>query len=581
MSSRNDVVTATLAMINNMSSDERQELIRLIDTDVSKFAEICFPHIMVENLENPEDVKGFLTGTLQREVYMPKYQQEMYKNYSDLFADVIDYIANILFRGAAKTTLKDIAVSNAICFGKYEVIVLINETVEQASKDMEAIYNELMNNVILKRIFGKIEARINNAKMKVFYLPILKKEVAVFATGMGGRIRGIHYKQKRPQLVLVDDFESETNSDTVEGRDKVQRTIGSKIMNMCDSNYKMVFQGTIIHHEAFLPSVKDLKMFNGNRGRYMEKSISDSPSIKLNASTNRRVVINKLDFKIGELAWPARYPEHKIAEKLDFFNKSRGGAGLWQFFQELYNVPKSDTHVVFMPEKILPVKAKFYRHENITYLDFYERDEKSRLVPILVVSGLDPAAGRQLINDNTVQIVLAITPEREFIVLDVYVDKVGFLEQAEAVFKARKDFNVYRSVVESFGYQFTLYDHIRTENAKRNAGLSLWKYNRTNVSKSNKLKEGLEPVINTGKLSYLEGCRNIDLFLAEVAGFTLSDVHDDTLDALYLCVYGTGNIKPNKIDVNDAIRQQKKTTSVFAKFEANKQKRFSDSWIHN
>ena len=78
-----------------------------------------------------------------------------------------------------------------------------------------------------------------------------------------------------------------------------------------------------------------------------------------------------------------------------------------------------------------------------------------------------------------------------------------------------------------------------------------------NKSKSTKYIEGLCPLINTGKVGYLSGCPNIELYFLEGRAYSNNEEeHNDTLDAHFLSE--TKAYPPQECDVDAYIERLKK-----------------------
>ena len=56
-------------------------------------------------------------------------------------------------------------------------------------------------------------------------------------------------------------------------------------------------------------------------------------------------------------------------------------------------------------------------------------------------------------------------------------------------------------------------------------------------SKKQKYLEGIDPVVNSGKLSYIEDCPNVDLLKNQMRKFSGGKrTHDDLIDGLFLAL---------------------------------------------
>ena len=579
-------------MIDSLTPEQKDQLIKDMACNTALFCEICFPHVMMSefekknvSIEDNEDIQRFLNGDMAREEYMPDVHVRMYECHDGLFNDDFDNIAEVCARGLAKTTVKNLCNIKNLCYNFFDVVGFISETKDQAAQDLTTIWDELEHNPILHKLFGKFTLQKDNQYTKIFIHPIYKNEIIYIATGMNGRIRGMNYKKRRPKWVCIDDFESETNSLTPGGRDKVQRTINSKIINLGGhALWKMAFYGTIVHHETFLAQARNMAMFQHPSGDYIEVALSESPSIVFDEYKERNIVISAKNFKIGTPSWPQKYDESKIMKKMKHFQTFHGGTEFWQFLQEFYNIPKTDSDPVFNVDSITEIDGTLRTYENLSYIELneklgqdpentFKKPVRNKKIPLRVFSGVDPAAGRELRNDRTVIATVAVTPSGQIVVLDIEAGRMSFEEQRQAVVKTHKKFRPDKIAIESFGYQLSFYDSTVDLFRKKKLYSSFKKYNRTNLSKSNKFKQYLIPLVNSGQISYIKGCRNIELLFKELAAYSFETEHDDTIDGLFLCVYAAGNSRPQAVDVDDLIRGIARDKSVFSAMRQGKNRK--------
>lgn len=570
-----NIIQGMLDAIDAMTTQEQQLLIQQMRTDTALFCEICFPHVMCSLLTDKQR-KEYVKFALPRNDYMPTIHEDMYKSHDGLFNDELDNISTVVFRRGSKTTVKNLCNVKVICYNIYQCVGFISETKDQAAQDIDTIKDELEHNPILHKFFGKMIMVKDNAYTKVFQHPIYKNEIIYIATGLNGRIRGMNYRKQRPQLVCVDDFESESNSLTPGGREKVQRIIHSKIFHLGDHKYKKAFYGTIVHHETFLAATRSMETFNGIRGRYLECPVSNSPSIQFDPYKNRMIVISTKNFQIGTLNWPQAHSRQKLQESLDYFKRYKGGNEFWQFLQEMYNIPKTDSEPVFDPDAVFKLKATYKRYADIAYLE----TDDGKKIPIYVYDGFDPAAGRELKNDRTVKMTVGITPAKKIIILDIVADRLGYDDQRELCVASHKKYKPKKMCIESFGTQLSLYDSIVDLFRRKGLSQTFKKYNRTSISKSNKFKQYLIPLVNGGIVGYLEGCPNVDILLREMAAYSYEVEHDDTLDGLFLCVYAAGTSHPEDANVDNIIRGLARQASVFGQMrQPSTQKNFSQNYL--
>lgn len=548
--SSNPVVNAMIESLRSMSPEQLQQLSTDMWNDTKLFAKICFPHILTENL-SPEEKQGYLDGTLPMEVYMPDFHQKIYNGYDLLFQGVKQNMGIVVYRGSAKTTSKVIATTKAICFALEPFILFINETVEQAAVDLEAVKSEIEDNEIINLLFGNLKGDVWNARMATFFVG--PHVVALKATGLNSRIRGIKFGNQRPTLAISDDFESEGNSLTDLGREKVNIAIESKILKLGDYIYKLVFQGTIIDNRAFLANIEKNPRFNGSKGIIIRAELSHTNSIYYDrVSENYRAAPAAL-FNIGTPSWPRRYPLEYIQREFEMAKTVNGGQNFWQFLQEYYNIPKHTVTNEFKPEKFQEENAVLKNFKGFNFLEYADGKKEA----VYLFEGFDPAAGRGDNNDFSTHCILAVNPSGKLIVVNLSEQRIDIDQQADLIIKTNRARKIRATGLEAYGYQLTLKNYIQKQADAQKVRVNLVKYSDSRSGGKNKLKELLGPMIDRGELVYLKGCPIIDTLKMQMANFSSKSVHDDLLDAVFLAVWVAGNAKPSAVNVDKRITELK------------------------
>ena len=168
------------------------------------------------------------------------------------------------------TISKSIQVTSDICFAKEPFTVLLSESIDQASKDLISVVDEIENNEIIKLLFGDLRGNVwNQEEIEA------KNGCFVKTKGYGSRIRDIKWKNMRITKTILDDYESENNTGTDKQRDAVFDWIEAQVLRAGIPNVTTTqFFGTIVHPEAHLAKIKTLPEFQAPRGFYLEVPIS-------------------------------------------------------------------------------------------------------------------------------------------------------------------------------------------------------------------------------------------------------------------------------------------------------------------
>ena len=159
-----------------------------------------------------------------------------------------------------------------ICFNKKRFIVEVSDAVELVEGILEAIKTELEENANLAFDFPQACGASNSWKVGEF---VTRNGVKLKAFGSGKRLRGVKFGVYRPDLVILDDLENDTNVRSLEQRDKLEEWLDSAVINLGDASAKIdiLYIGTILHYDSLLARKLSLAFWNPKKF----KSIMEFP----------------------------------------------------------------------------------------------------------------------------------------------------------------------------------------------------------------------------------------------------------------------------------------------------------------
>ncbi len=233
-------------------------------------------------------------------------------------------------RGHSKSTIVDLVyLCWVIVHQKASFVLLVSDTYSQAALFLETLKAELESNEQLKMFYG------NQVTAKWAEGDIVcggGKGVMVKAVGAGMKVRGLKYRNSRPDLVIIDDLENDEIVESKERREKLERWFNGALIPCLSREGRVVMIGTILHYDSLLCKIL-------GKDTYME-------------FTKRiyKAIAN------GKALWPEHLDLAKLEDiKQDYINKGQG----FLFYQEYQNDPVSDEHRKFKVEKI-----KYLENEN-------------------------------------------------------------------------------------------------------------------------------------------------------------------------------------------------------------------------
>lgn len=243
---------------------------------------------------------------------------------------------------AKSTVVSVIFVLYCICLKLRKFIVIISDTQPQAALQLAAVKEEIETNAALKEDFGALMGDkkwdVNDCRTTT--------GISLVARGAGQSLRGLRFRQYRPDLVIIDDLENEEDVENPDSRAKLMRWFKGTVMNL-GKHCQIFVIGTILHFDSFLSNLLDPDEFKRFVKRKYE-AVDD-------------------EFHPESVLWPQKWDVETLRQK-------EQDLGSVIFNQEWRNRPISADTQVFKEADVL--RHGFQRHElegkqfvKITYND--------------------------------------------------------------------------------------------------------------------------------------------------------------------------------------------------------------------
>lgn len=290
-------------------------------------------------------------------------------------------------RRHAKTAyLSNAFLCHQIVFRKQKYIIEVSETTDVAADFIKFTAQNLKFNGKLRKDFGELlhqKSQANEVDNKLEF--ITTSGTKVEAKGMGTQMRGLRHLSERPGLFLLDDLESNANTNTPEMRAKNLHWFRSEMMEALGFGGICIYMGTILGPDALLNHVitqrKDFisRKFPAilswsEREDLWDKwrTIYNSDDIDAVTKANAFYEENKEEMlRNTQTLWPQMYP-------YKYFMEKRESMGSRAFNQEYLGNPTDPDTQIFRPE------------------DFtYYTDEDIKGMPLDYYAAVDFAMGKQ------------------------------------------------------------------------------------------------------------------------------------------------------------------------------------------
>ena len=508
---------ANLNLNGNVSKNE--EVLQMAYTDLITFGKLF----------SPQDYLATETPPFHREVG------------SLLLDKNINQLALVLPRDHAKSTLAAIAVLHRFLFkekdAEPEFICWVGEAQDQAIDNIAWVQNHIDTNPAIHYYFGDLEGP-KWTKNEI----ILSNGCRMLGKGASQRLRGKKQYSTRYTGIVLDDFESELNTKTPDARHNMKNWVTAAVYPAIDFDKGgfLWCNGTIVHWDSFLNNI-----ITGYRSA--EKAKEDYAWS----------VYTKKAIEDGKPIWQSRWSMGKLNERKKFYVDSGTPA---KFYQEYMNQARSPDDAVFSEEDInesLYNGALRWDDENGKW---YIKDENGNTDVNLYI-GIDPASSVADNRDYSVIMVVGVSSEHDYFVIDYWRERALPMDCAEQIFKMFKKYKPVRRVnIETIAYQEMLRDYVMRESKKR--GLFLPGIEKGikgyTQKKKDRLFEGLQPLFKQKAVHLKKG--NID-FIDELLDFP-KGAHDDIIDAFWLAIQFThGHQKPGGLSRN--AKKKRKTVKKY------------------
>ena len=394
-------------------------------------------------------------------------------------------------------------------------IVIISESQAQSINFLSRIKYHLNNSTQYKELFGDMS--FNTAKRWTNTDIVLANGTRIVAVGTGQRVRGFIEGDTRPNLIIVDDFESELNAFTPEARMKNRKWMTEAVIPSLSDEGKIVMIGTVISEDCFLYWVKESSAWT-----VLWYSIMGDGE--------------------GKLLWPARFPMSRIEAIKEEYSSVGNLNG---FFQEYMNIAQDPETAPFKPEWM---KRHQYDYEIINGQPCIvkETGEDRKVIPVEVYCGVDPASSLSARADYFVIATIGIDNENNKYLLGLYRDKITPDRQPQTIIDVYKKYRPRRMKIETVGYQEALRTAVRQLMQEESLYIpGLERGVKPRNRKSERLLS-LVPMFARGQFFFRpEDIEAEKEFLSYPKG-----QHDDVMDAIYMALDGAKPCRHKEFDEN-------------------------------
>lgn len=359
-------------------------------------------------------------------------------------------------------------------FQQKQYIVIISDTYTQSAMFLNAIKDEIETNETIKMLWGSLKGAIWREDVIV-----LANGVMIACKGADQPMRGLKYKNQRPDLIIGDDLENDEMIESMERRDALYRWIYKTVIPALAKDGTFVIIGTILHYDSVLLRI------------YKDPSFD---SLFFSAIEN------------GKPLWEEMFS----MEDLMTIKKEYADAGMLDvFYSEYLNEPISAENAPFKK----------------TWLQFY--DQAPSLQSLNRFIGVDLAISKKASADWSVITVVGIDALNRVYVLETVRDKSDPFDLAVELLRLCKKYSPYSVGLETTAYQ-KAFQYIFEKLMKDEHDYYMIEEIKPDTDKERRIKSILQHRFKNGEM-FLR--KNQESLIEELLGFPKTR-YDDTLDSL-------------------------------------------------
>jgi len=226
---------------------EKQERISRAEKDFAFFCTTYLPHYFYDEPAGYQKVLIDILNTRKVTLEECEYLRGLIKQQYHQFFGPRDYLKAIVDaepREHGKTVRAGFAYPlYCALFKKYRFTLLIGASATAAEENLENIKTELEENDLILADFGELKGETwKTEKIE------LTNGTCIMARGAGASMRGVRYRENRPDLVIMDDIMKDDSADSKVQRDKLFRWCKRVVLPLGRKIF-LVWINTIFHDD--------------------------------------------------------------------------------------------------------------------------------------------------------------------------------------------------------------------------------------------------------------------------------------------------------------------------------------------
>lgn len=391
-------------------------------------------------------IHGFVQSCLQRKFDAPKPTPECHMEWWDLCCQGNALTAIAAPRKHAKSTAITLSyVLAKVLFRKSKFVVICSDTETQASLFLGDIKMELQENEEIVRLFGVAKfTKYSETDIIVEFNDGVS--FRIMAKGAEQKLRGLKWKNKRPDLIVCDDMENDEAIMNSDRREKFRRWFYGALLPCRSNDGEVVVVGTILHMDSLLERL----MTPARGSKLIHEELKSYPDSKNPIWHSVKYKAHNEDFSY--ILWPEQWSREALERERQGFLEQ----GLSDVYSREYlNYPIDESIAYFKRDDFQPLT---------------EDDLECNLV---YYTGTDFAVSTSDRSDYTVITTVGVTPSGDVLVVDVRRERWDAAEIIEQMFSVHRRFKPELFIVEAGAIEKAIGPFLRREMVERSTYLNL------------------------------------------------------------------------------------------------------------
>ena len=368
--------------------------------------------------------------------------------------------------------------------------LIISDTNDQASGFTLAIRCELEENLRLKHDFGKLRSVYGRRSTTWQRGDFISNSVRTLARGYGEKVRGLKFRQWRPDYAAPDDFENDVNVENPKLVTKGKRWLTRAVIGSMGPGYTFLMVGNLFHPKSVL-------------SQFIAEKDEDGKPLYVS-----RIYRAWIDYgKSGQRPlWPALWS----AERLE---KKHRQMSTVDFNAEMMNLTGAENSP--FPEEWI----KYYEPEEIQDLE------------LISATAVDPSAKSGENNDYKANITVSLSREKMiFYVRHAWIRHASPGEMFAAAYHQHDEYSGQIWIEDNMLEDFL---HEAIQNYAREVGRYIpWMPVHHSTNKEARIIGTLSYLVEYGKLKFLKNHSDQNLLVEQLIYILNKNVNDDGPDAL-------------------------------------------------